>query len=85
MIHLILPANLKNLCNMYVDAEIRFDDNLMSVIIAVGEGYNEKYDEHIFFYADSEEDLEAMKEKGVEDFQIVSLGDRYETLEEIFG
>lgn len=70
---------------MYVDAEIRFDDNLMNVIIAVGEGYNEKYDEHIFFYADSEEDLEAMKEKGVEDFQIVSLGNRYESLKEIFG
>ena len=70
---------------MYVDAEIRFDDNLMGVIIAVGEGYNEKYDEHIWFYADSEEDLEALKEEGAWEFQIVSLGNRYETLEEIFG
>ena len=70
---------------MYVDAEIRFDDNLMDVIIAVGEGYNEKYDEHIWFYADSEEDLEALKKEGSWEFQIVSLGNRYEDLEEIFG
>ena len=69
---------------MYVDAEIRFDDNLMDVIIAVGEGYNEKYDEHIWFYADSEEDLEALKKEGAWEFQIVSLGNRYESLEEIF-
>ena len=70
---------------MYVDAEVLFDGNYLDVIIAVGEGESEKYDEHIFFYADSEEDLEAMKKKGVQDFQIVSLGKRYESLEDIFG
>ena len=71
---------------MYVDAEIRIDGALMGVIIAIGEGYNDKYDEYIWYYADSWEDVEALKKEcGVEDFQIVSTGNTYETLEEIFG
>ena len=69
---------------MYVVAEILYDGNYEQVVIAVGTGYNEKYDDKIFFYVDSEEDLESLKEEGVEDFVVTRVLERYDTAEEIF-
>lgn len=69
---------------MYVVAEILYDGNYEQVVIAVGTGYNEKYDNKIFFYVDSEEDLESLKEEGVEDFVVTRVLERYDTAEEIF-
>ena len=69
---------------MYVIAEILYDGNYENVVIAVGTGYNEKYDDRIFFYVDSEQDLESLKEEGVEDFTLLRVLERYETEEDIF-
>lgn len=69
---------------MYVIAEIYYDGNYEDVVIAVGTGYNEKYDDKIFFYVDSEEDLESLKKEGVEDFVVTRILERYDTAEEIF-
>lgn len=69
---------------MYVLAEILFDGDYEEVIIAVGADYIEKYDDYIFFYVDSEEDLESLKKEGVEDFVVTRILERYDTAEEIF-
>ena len=69
---------------MYALVEILFDENYLQVIIAVGTGYNEKYDDRIFFYVDSMEDLESLKEKGVEDFVVTRIIETYDTEEEAF-
>ena len=69
---------------MYVLAEILFDGDYEEVIIAVGADYIEKYDDKIFFYVDSEEDLESLKKEGVEDFVVTRILERYDTAEEIF-
>lgn len=69
---------------MYALVEILFEDNYLKVVIAVGTGYNEKYDDKIFFYVDSMEDLKSLKEEGVEDFVVTDIIETYENPEDIF-
>ena len=68
---------------MVVLAEILMDGAFSTVYIAVGTGtLDEKLDDKIFFYVDSEEDLKAlMKEDNGEDFQVIGIYDTYETTE----
>lgn len=70
---------------MYVNAEISIDGSLLDVIIAVGEGSVGKYDDKIFFYVDSEEELyPLMNDDNGEDFVVRSIKERYDNIEDIF-
>ena len=65
---------------MYVLAKIQFDGDEEEVIIAVGEKEDPKTDDYIFFYVNSEEELERLKEDGKEDFKLLEIKERYEKL-----
>ena len=69
---------------MYALVEILFEGNYEQVVIAVGTGFNEKYDDRIFFYVDSMDDLESLKEEGVEDFVVTRVIDLFEDADDIF-
>ena len=60
---------------MIAECEILMDGNYLDVKIAVGTGtLNAKEDEEIFFYVDSEEDLEfLLNENNGEDFHIIQI------------
>ena len=62
---------------MIAEVQILMDGNYFTSLIAVGTGtLDEKYDEKIFFYVDSMEDLKAlMKEDNGEDFQVTVVYD----------
>lgn len=70
---------------MYVTAEISYEGNHLNVVIAVGIGYNERYDDRIFYYVDTEEDLESLKDEGVEDFTLLRVLEQYEDIEDILN
>ena len=68
---------------MYALVEILYEGNLQTVIFGVGMGYDEKHDDDIFFYVDSEKDLEALKYDNAEDFKVVEVYDITDNIEEI--
>ena len=66
---------------MYAVVEILMDDAYMNVVfgIGVGSGIDEKVDEKIFFYVDSMEDLESLKnEDNGEDFVVTNIKEVFE-------
>jgi len=71
---------------MFAAVEIKMDGSFFGGIIAIGTGSVPKYDDKIFYYVDSQEDLEAlMKEDNGEDFCVTQIYEYYDSLEELYG
>ena len=71
---------------MIASVEILMDDSYFNSYISVGSGtLKPEWDDKIFFYVDSKEDLQSlMEEENGEDFIVTKIYDWYEP-EEIFA